>query len=104
MVDFYVAVGMVAPYYNLAFVAVTILLFIALFRTQKKGIFMMPWYLLFACVMLFVLEELLTIARAVGHLTFIPQHTNAFFELGIIIIFIYLVLLQKEHIKKVYGR
>jgi hypothetical protein len=49
--------------------------------------------------MLFVIEEIITILRAAGILTFIPQHTNAFFELGIIIIFIYLVLLQKEHLK-----
>jgi hypothetical protein len=101
MVDFYVALGMVAPYYNLAFVAVVVLLFIVLFRTKNKKAFMMPWYLLFVCVVLFILEEIFTVARAAGA-TAIPREINAFFELGIIILFVYLVLLQKEHIKKVH--
>lgn len=100
MVDFYTALGMVAPYYNLALVVICVFLFIVLFRTPKKT-FMKPWYLLFACVMLFVIEEIITVVRAAG-LTAIPHHINAFFELGIIIIFVYLLLLQRDHIKKVY--
>ena len=101
MVDFYNAVGMVAPYYNLIFVAVTVWLFVVLFKYKNKKAFMKPWYLLFVCVCLFILEEILTVLRAAG-LTAIPHHINAFFELGIIIIFVYLLLLQKEHIKQAY--
>jgi len=99
MTDFYVALGMVAPFYNLALVAVVVLLFVVLFKTPSRRTFMMPWYLLFACVCLYIIEEVLTVARAAG-LTGIPRQINAFFELGIIIIFVYLVLLQREHIKK----
>lgn len=98
MVNLYVALGTVAPYYNLVFVLVTVWLFIILFKYKNKKTFMKPWYLLFVCVCLFIFEEVITIARAAG-LTAIPHHINAFFELGIIIIFIYLLLLQKEHIK-----
>ena len=99
MVDVYVALGIAAPYYNLALVAVVVLLFIALFRTKNKGVFMKPWYLLFACICIYIVEEVITVLRAAG-LTAIPQHINAFFEFGIIVIFIYLVLVQKEYIEK----
>jgi hypothetical protein len=99
MANFYVALGMVAPLYNLAFVVVAIILFIVLFRTPSKKAFMQPWYFLFVCILLFVVEEVITVLRNAGFITFIPQYTNSFFELGIIILFIYLVLLQKEYIK-----
>ncbi len=102
MVNFYVALGMVAPFYNLALVVVAVWLFIVLFRTPSATSFMKPWYLLFACICLFILEETITILRAAGILTFIPQHTNAFFEFGIIAIFIYIVLIQKEYVKAHY--
>jgi heme A synthase len=101
MVDFYNSLGMIAPYYNLVFVLIVVWLFIVLFKYQNKKTFMKPWYLLFVCVCLFILEEILTVLRAAG-LTAIPHHINAFFELGIIIIFIYFLLVQKEHIKKAY--
>ena len=99
MSDFYVALGMVAPLYNLALVVVAIILFIVLFRTQNKKTFMQPWYFLFACVLIFVVEEVITVFRNAGAITFIPRYTNSFFELAIIILFIYLVLLQKEYVK-----
>lgn len=103
MAGFYVALGMIAPFYNLALVVVVIALFVALFRTPARDAYMVPWKLLAVCVGLFVLEEVLTILRNAKVLTFIPQHINAFFELGIIILFIYMVLLQKEHIKIHYS-
>lgn len=99
MVDVYVALGIAAPYYNLALVAVVVMLFIALFRTKSKTAFMKPWYLLFLCICIYIVEEIITVLRAAG-LTTIPQHINAFFEFGIIVIFIYLVLVQKEYVKK----
>jgi heme A synthase len=102
MVNFYVALGMVAPFYNLALVVIVVWLFIVLFRTPSTTSFMKPWYLLFACVCLFILEETITILRAADILTFIPHHTNAFFEFGIITIFIYIVLIQKEYVKTHY--
>ena len=99
MPDFYLALGTVAPFYNLALVVITILLFVMLFKNPKREAFMMPWYLLFTCICIFILEELFTILRSAG-LTIIPPHINAFFELAIITIFIYMVLLQKEHVNK----
>ncbi len=99
MVDFYVALGMVAPFYNLALVAILVWLFIVLFRTPGKNAFMKPWYLFFTCICIFIIEEVLTVLRAAG-VTVIPKYFNAFFELAIITIFIYIVLLQRENINK----
>jgi hypothetical protein len=99
MVDTLVALGIAAPYYNLALVVVIIILFAVLFRTPSAKAFMKPWYLFFICICIFIVEEILTVLRAAG-VTVIPQYFNAFFELAIITIFIYIVLLQKEHVKK----
>ena len=103
MSELYIALGRAAPLYNLVLVLVAIWLFITLFRTPKGKAFMNPWYLLFVCVLLFVLETIITILRASGKLLFIPQYTNSFFEFAIIVIFIYVVLLQKEYVKKYLG-
>lgn len=100
---FYESLGMIAPFYNLAMVIVVVWLFVVLFRTPKKGAYMVPWYYMAGCIGLFILEEVLTILRNAKILTFIPQHINAFFELGIIILFIYMILMQKEHIKIHYS-
>ena len=101
MSELTIALGIVAPYYNLALVIILICLFIKLFKTEKtnKRVFMLPWYLIFVALMLFVVEELFTVLRTAEVFNF-PAHINGFFELGIIAIFIYVVLLQKERMKK----
>lgn len=99
MVGVLTSLGIAAPYYNLALVVVLMILFAVLFRTKNKKAFMKPWYLFFICICIFIIEEVLTVLRAAG-LTAIPQYINAFFELAIITIFIYIVLIQREHIKK----
>lgn len=103
MVEFGVALGMIAPYYNLAMVAVVVGLFIALFKTEPKAkVFLFPWKLLFFAVIVYILEEVVTILRAVGAID-IPIHINGLFELVVIIVFIYTLLLQKEYVKKRFG-
>jgi hypothetical protein len=101
MSDLGLALGTAAPYYNLVLVAILIYLFIKLFRAQKinRRVYMMPWYLLFVALIIFVVEELFTVLRTAGILNF-PAHINGFFELGIIAIFIYVLLIQKQHLKK----
>ncbi|MEM4254434.1 MAG: hypothetical protein QXR48_03580 [Candidatus Woesearchaeota archaeon] len=103
MVEFGVALGMIAPYYNLILVLVAVLLFIALFRTEQKAkVFLFPWKLVFFSLIIYVIEEGLTILRALG-IVDIPVHINGFFELIIVSAFIYALLLQKEYIKKRFG-
>ena len=99
---FTVALGQIAPYYNLGFVAISVYLFIQLFRThavRKSRAYITPWVFLFIAVCIFIIEELFTVLRSVGVLNF-PAHINGFFELVIIALFIYCLLLQREHIKK----
>ena len=101
MSELTVALGLVAPYYNLGFVIIAVFLFITLFNTRAKDkrVFVKPWGYLFAAVCVFILEEVTTVLRTLGVLD-IPVHINGFFELVIISLFIYTLMLQKEHIKK----
>lgn len=89
-----------APLYNLGFVIIAIFLFIRLFTTpvRDKRVYLMPWKLLFFGLLVFIVEEVLTVLRAMEIIN-IPKHINGFFELIIICTFIYTLLLQKEHLK-----
>jgi len=89
-----------APLYNLGLVVVTLILFIKLFTTpvRDKHVYLMPWKVLFFAVLIFIIEEVLTIFR-VTEVINIPIHVNGFFELAIICTFIYTLLLQKEHLR-----
>ncbi|HDD70807.1 MAG TPA: hypothetical protein ENF94_01455 [Candidatus Woesearchaeota archaeon] len=99
MTGFLLALGMIAPFYNLAFVLITVYLFVKLFRTPKAGyVFLTPWKMIFAALLVFVAEEVLTILR-VFNIVNIPIHINGFFELFMIISFIYALLSLKEHIR-----
>ena len=53
------SLGIALPYYNLVLVAIVILLFIKLLRI-KTQLYKRPWKLLFAAIMVFILEEILS--------------------------------------------
>lgn len=93
--EFTLALAKTAPVYNLALVIVVVYLFIKLLRMQKEHANLVPWKILFAAVMIFIAEELLTVLRSAGIID-IPRHVNGFFELIIISLFIYTLLLQKQ--------
>ena len=101
MTDLFTSLGIVAPYYNLIFAVIAVCLFIKLFtiKPKIKRFYLFPWKLIFFSLGIYILEEIITVLRAVGILD-IPVHINGFFELLIISIFIYVLLLQKEFIKK----
>ena len=91
-------------YLNLILVIIVIFLFIKMFlRKSHKKIYLKPWVLLFIGVLIFVLEEILTVLRHSGIIKFINESNyliyNGFFEMAIITSFIYMLLLQKEHVK-----
>jgi hypothetical protein len=103
MVDLGVALGMIAPYYNLVMVLVALLLFTKLFKTEPKAkVYLFPWILIFFALLVFVLEEIITVIRAAG-LIDIPIHINGFFELVIVAAFMYALLLQKQYVQKRFG-
>ena len=93
------SLGLVAPYYNLILLIIVILLFAKLFRSADKKTYTKPWKFLFFAISVFVLEELLTILKDRGIIS-IPRITNSVFEMVIITSFIYMLLLQKEYLKK----
>ena len=100
MSEFTIALGIVAPYYNLALTAIAFYLFIKLFKTKTKTkTYRTPWAYILLAMLVFVLEEITTILRAQGIIN-IPLHINGFFELAIITLFIYTLLLQKQYMTK----
>lgn len=101
MSELTVALGLVAPYYNLVLVIITGYLFIKLFNThiKNKKVYLKPWKIVFIALCVFIAEEVLTVLRAAGMIS-IPMHINGFFELIIISLFIYTLLLQKEYNQK----
>lgn len=89
-----------APIYNLGLVVIAVALFIKLFRTpvKDKRVYLFPWKLIFLALLIFIIEEVLTVLRMMEIID-IPRHINGFFELFIIAIFIYALLLQKDYLK-----
>lgn len=93
------ALTIAGPYYNLAFAIIVLFLFGKLFTgyTGKKA-FLRPWYFLFAAVIIFILEEVITVLRA-SQVLDITIYINGFFELAIISLFIYTLMILREHVK-----
>lgn len=90
--------GLSAPYYNLVLVGVVVALFIYLLRLPNKKVFNEPWKYLFLAIIIYIVEELLTILKAADLISF-PHFIFGIFEMAIIGLFIYMCLLQKEHLK-----
>ncbi len=94
------ALTVAVPLYNMALVLIVIALFLKLFKEAKPKTFIKPWKVMFAAVLVFIVEELLTILRD-ARIIVISAHINGFFELVIVSMIIYMLLLQKEYAKKV---
>lgn len=94
-----ICLGLVAPYYNLVLVIIVVLLFIKLFKTPNKNIFILPWKFLFAAIFVYIIEETITIVE--GHAIISPPaYLFPLLETVIVTLFVYMCLIQKEHIKK----
>lgn len=91
--------GRVAPYYNLVLVVIVILLFLKLFKTPNKKTYIKPWKFLFAAVLVYVGEEVITVFDMAGLIS-APKILFPLLEMIIITLFIYVLLLQRENIKK----
>ncbi|MBI2139847.1 hypothetical protein HYU14_02905 [Candidatus Woesearchaeota archaeon] len=91
--------GRVAPFYNLVLVAIVIVLFLKLFTLKNKHIFLKPWRVLFFGVMVYVAEEIITVLEG-ANLIAVSKLLFPLLEMIIISLFIYMLLLQKEHVKK----
>lgn len=91
--------GKVAPYYNLILVFIVILLFLKLFKTSNKKVYIIPWKFLFGAVLVYVGEEIITVFD-MAYLISVPKVVFPLLEMWIITLFIYALLLQKENVKK----
>jgi len=91
------AFGIVAPYYNLVLVLIVIILFIKLFSIKNKKMFFAPWRLLLIAISVYIIEEVLTVFHGAGIIDR-PRILNAIFELIIITIAIYMLLIEKQHL------
>ncbi|HLC96877.1 MAG TPA: hypothetical protein VJH97_06155 [Candidatus Nanoarchaeia archaeon] len=89
------SLGVVAPYYNLVLVVIIIPLFIKLLKIRTKRVNLQPWKLLFIGFGIFIVEELLTILNGLG-ITNSPRILTSLFEMVIVTLFIYMLLLQRE--------
>ena len=97
--SFAVCVGKVAPYYNIVFVIIVLILFIRLFSLKNKGFYMKPWILFFFALTVYIIEEFITIMEGLQILKVSPL-LFPLFEMVMITSFIYMMLLQKEYINK----
>ena len=93
------ALGVVAPYYNLVFVLVVLVLFSKLVTLPNKKIYLSPWKLLFLAVGIYIVEEISTVLNISGIIS-TPRILNGVFEFFIITIFIYLLLLQRKYLQE----
>lgn len=90
-----------APRLNLLLVLVVVFLFVRLFsRKSDEHIYTTPWKLLFIGVVIFIIEEGLTVVRSLGFISYPHLLVNGIFEIGIITTFMYMLLLQREHVAK----
>lgn len=99
--DLAIAIARVAPWYNLLFVIIAVWFFVRLFETPVRNLaaFQKPWKWIFISLLFFVVEEVITVLRAIGIVN-IPAHINGFFELFVVGCFIYALMLQKEQLKQ----
>jgi hypothetical protein len=93
------AAALVAPYYNLVFSLIVLMLFLKLFSySSYRFAYHKPWKILFLGFLLFIVETIMTILRGLGLIVFHPAIFPVF-EMIIITLFIYMLLLQKQYLK-----
>ncbi len=101
-------VGQIAPIYNIALVLVAFYLIIKLVRMKDvhKSIYLDPWYYLCAVIGIFLLESLITAMKFFNIITeqMVPRWFNAVFELMMIILIIYMLFTQLNHVDDRYRK
>jgi len=100
MSHFTECLGFIAPYYNLVLVVIVVALFIAFFRKPSKKFYIMPWKLLFTAISVYIIEAVLTVLNDLGMIT-INKLVAPILEMFMISLFIYMLLLQRDYLKKV---
>ena len=106
--EFSMAAAMIGPLYNITLIFLLFFLLYKLISVKKvkKHVFIKPWYYLFFAISIFLLESLLTATKAFGIITdaVIPRWFNAVFELGMVILFNYMLFTQVNHVAGKYRK
>ena len=89
----------VAPLYNLVLVVLVVMLFIKLLSLKNKGVYIIPWRLLFFALCVYIIEEILAVMD-IMNVVDIPDLVFPLLETIMVSAFIYLILLQREYLKK----
>lgn len=93
------SVAMVAPYYNAVLTIILFFMFYKLFSyDSKRFAYIKPWKLLLIALVIFLVETVMTALKMLGLIDY-PWILFGFFEMAIITLFIYMLLLQKQFIK-----
>jgi len=92
------SIALAAPYYNLILFAIAIILFLKLIPNATRRMYALPWNVLFVAVIVFLIEQLLSVLRQTG-IVYSPVHINGFFQLVIASLLVYCLLIQKEHVQ-----
>lgn len=99
MVHIAECIGVGAQYYNLALVAVVIILYIKLLMTPNvRRAFIKPWKFIFVSFCVYIIEQVLAILNTAKVMAIHPI-IFPIFEFFIIVLFIYALLTMKEHLK-----
>lgn len=94
------SLAIIAPWYNLGFVIIALILFIKLFKTKPhhSEVYFKSWRVIFLAMFVFIIEEVITVIRSAGIVTF-PLHINGYFELVITALIIYALLSQRDYVR-----
>ena len=98
-----IAFQQVAPYYNMALVFVVFILFGRLFLIKKRDSFLLPWKIFCGAVGVYVIVQVLTILKFAGIVS-CPLYINGILEFFMVSMFIYVLLVQKDHIAIKQGK
>jgi len=105
---FIMSLSKISALYNVVFSLIVffLLLKLVLIKKKSKKVFIKPWYLIFAAISVFVLEEFITILKFFHILSdaIVPRWINAVFELIMLVLFIYMLFLQINHVTEKYNK
>jgi hypothetical protein len=85
------------PVINVVLAAAIAVYFVRLFFLPKRLIYMPPWELIFTAFVLYVIEEVLTITRSTGLISY-PLVIHRIIELCIIVLFLQALWLHKSYV------
>jgi hypothetical protein len=91
-------IGIAAQYYNLALVIVVLILYLKLLKLPSGKIYILPWKYIFLSLLVYVIEQVLSILNTAGAIA-VSALVFPMLEFVIITIFIYTMLILREHIK-----